>query len=311
MAARWSLWSVACISAVVYGLYFATTARSVPFPAGTQQVSMQVAGEKRTYLLTRPDGAKPLPTVIFLHGLRGSAEKMRRTRFGEIGEREGFVTVFPDGVGGMWNVFPPGVHYPIASYGGRFGSAADTTFLKQLVGDLVARGVSDPNRIYLGGISYGGFMTLRMACVAPELFAAIGVVSASMPGPDGQDCHPTKPLPLVMINGTADPIVPYAGGRTRAGFEVWGTDRTLAFFRQLNGCGGGALRSELPQPDWSDMPPIVVNRWTICSGAPVVLYSVIGGGHRAPGGRGPGTGDGFSTAQTMWDFFRDKTAHND
>jgi len=52
-----------------------------------------------------------------------------------------------------------------------------------------------------------------------------------MPDAAGQNCHPSEPLPLVLINGTADKIVPCAGGTTDAGFGVWGTDCTLAFFR--------------------------------------------------------------------------------
>jgi polyhydroxybutyrate depolymerase len=304
MAARRLLSTIACALTILGGFYFATNARSVRSPAGIQQVSMQVAGQKRTYIMIRPRDSKPLPTVLFLHGRYGSAEKMLRTGFGQIGDREGFVTVFPNGIAGEWNVFPPGVPNPVQAIG------ADTEFIKQLVTDLVARGIADPNRIFMSGISFGGFMTLRMACVAPELFAAIGVVLASMPDADGQDCHPSKPLPLVMVNGTADRTVPYAGGRTPAGFGVWGTDRTLAFFRQLNGCNGAAQRSEIPQSEWSDMPPIVVDRWTRCSGAPIVLYSVIGGGHHAPGAGGAGRGmGGFSTAETLWDFFRDKKAN--
>ena len=60
--------------------------------------------------------------------------------------------------------------------------------------DLVRRGVADPNRIYLSGISNGGVMALRLACDTPELFAAVGVFLASMPDYAGQYCHPSKPM---------------------------------------------------------------------------------------------------------------------
>lgn len=278
----------------------------MPSPAGAQELSMQVAGQQRTYIMVRPPAPGPLPTILFLHGRYGSADKMLWTGFGQLGEREGFVTVFPNGIAGEWNVFPPSAASPIPAIG------ADTAFMKELVANLVRRGIADPNRIYMSGISFGGFMTLRMACVAPELYAAIGVVSASMPDLDGRDCHPSKPLPLVMVNGTADRTVPYTGGRTPGGLGVWGTDRTLTFFRKLNGCNGAAQHSQIPQSEWSDMPPVVVDRWTGCTGAPIVLYTIIGGGHRAPGvgasGRGMG---GFSTAEALWDFFRDKKANID
>jgi polyhydroxybutyrate depolymerase len=266
---------------------------------------MQVAGQQRTYILASPQASGPLPTVVFLHGKGGSATKERRIGFEQLGDRERFVTVYPNGLGGAWNVFPSGFH----DRNGASTSGADTAFIEQLVADLVQRGIADPNRVYLSGVSNGGLMALRLACDAPELFAAIGVLLASMPDYAARGCHPSKPIPLLMVNGTADPIMPYGGGKTAAGLKVWGTERTITFFRELNGCAMAPKRSEIAQSDWRGTRPIVVDRWTGCSGAPIVLYSVVGGGHRAPGG--PGMGEGFSTAQTLWDFFHDKSAgHN-
>jgi polyhydroxybutyrate depolymerase len=264
-----------------------------------QRLSMQFAGQTRTYILIRPQAEKPLPTVVFMHGKGSNAERMRSTGFGRLGEREGFVTVFPNAVRGIWNFFPPGGPHPF----GRRGD--DTDFIQELVTSLVAKGISDPNRVYISGISFGGFMALRIACVAPNMFAAVGVISASMPSAAGAQCRPSKPLPLVMINGTADETVPYAGGHTQAGFGIWGTDRTVAFFRQLNGCIEDAQRSEVPHSEWSAMPRINVYSWKHCTGAPVLLYSVVGGGHRPPRSVGP---EGFTSAHAMWEFFRDKAS---
>jgi polyhydroxybutyrate depolymerase len=285
--------------------YFATNFASGPGPAVGQELTMQVAGQQRNYILARPHASGPLPTFIFLHGKGGSASKARWMGFEQLGERERYVTVLPEGLNGEWNVFPAGFR----DRSGAYTNGADTAFIKQLVADLVHRGISDPNRIYLGGISNGGLMALRMACDAADLFAAVGVFLASMPDFTGQDCHPSRPIPLLMVNGTADPIIPYYGGNTAAGLKVWGTERTITFFRQLNGCTMAPRRTQMAQSDWGGAPSVVVDRWTGCSGAPIVLYSVVGGGHRAPGGPGGGMG-GFSASQTLWDFFRDKTAAN-
>jgi polyhydroxybutyrate depolymerase len=338
LTARGLFLAVACAMALVSGVYFTASAQPYPPPwagmgwggfepddygpnglgpggfarggfgrgglerGNVQRLSIKVAGQTRTYILIRPRSSRPQPTIVFMHGKGSSAERMRFTGFGRLGEREGFVTVFPNAVGGIWNIFPPGTRNPF----GRRGD--DTGFIQELVANLVARGIADPDRIYISGISFGGFMALRMACTAPHLFAAVGVALASMPSADGVECHPSKPLPLVMIAGTADTTVPYAGGRTHAGFGIWGTDRTLAFFRRLNGCSQDEERSEIPLPERDQTQRIVVRRWNHCTGAPVLLYSVIGGGHRAPRSMEPGV-EGFTTAQAMWEFFRDKTAH--
>ena len=243
MAARRLVVGFLCIAALA-AWYFISSANSVA--EGARQFSMQVAGQQRTYILATPQASGPLPTLIFLHGKGSSALRARDMGFEQLGEREHFVTVLPDGLGGEWNVFPPGFR----DRSGLFTNGADNTFIKQLVADLVHRGVADP-KPHLSerhlewrrdGIAHG------MRCT--ELFAAIGVFLASMPDYAGQDCHPTKPIALMMVNGTADPIMPYDGGSTAAGLKVWGTERTLTFFRKLNGCTMAPKRSEMRQSDY-------------------------------------------------------------
>jgi len=87
-------------------------------------------------------------------------------------------------------------------------------FLRQLVAWLMGHGIADPAQVYLAGMSNGGMMTLRMLCEAAELFAGAGTL-ANMPAGIGDGCRPKKPLPIVVLNGTADPLVPYGVfGRT-------------------------------------------------------------------------------------------------
>jgi hypothetical protein len=164
-----------------------------------------------------------------------------------------------------------------------------------LVADLVRRGISDPKQIYLSGLSLGGVMALRMACVDAGSFAAIGLLISAMPDAAGSDCHPSKPLPVLMINGTGDRIVPYAGGQSQRGDNLWPTERLVAFFRQLNGCAEAAQQSVLPG---QHPQQIEIERSTRCSGGPVILYRIIGGGHDVP--------SGLNAGQLLLDFFRDK-----
>ena len=100
-----------------------------------------------------------------------------------------------------------------------------------------------------------------------------------MPAPTSEACQPSRPLPFIVINGTADRTMPYGGGRTRAGFSVWSTDRTLDFFRTLNGCNDVEQRSNLPHWRGRDGTNVVVESWTQCARGPVTLYKIVGGGH--------------------------------
>ena len=259
---------------------------------------LTVNGQARTFQLERPAGQGPRPTIIMLHGGGGRAsEEAQLSGLAQLGPREGFVTIFPEATGGLWNFFPPGketVQYAkiFQSHG---GLPDDVAFLKMLVADLVRDGVAEPKRIYLAGRSLGGFMVLRLACLDAGRFAAIGLLISAMPDVTGSPCHPPKPVPVLMINGTDDRVLPYSGERGLRGDVLWSTQRLVAFFGQLNGCEEPVQESVLPGQGRQN---VVVERLTGCSGGPVVLYRIVGGGHAVP--------EALNASRALLDFFRDK-----
>jgi polyhydroxybutyrate depolymerase len=119
-----------------------------------------------------------------------------------------------------------------------------------------------------------------MVCEDAKMFATVGLLVGGMPEALGDGCRPTKPLPVMMLNGTADASVPYAGGLVQPFglFSAWPTERLVAFFRNLNGCSESHDASVLP-----DAVPkkVEVTRWPNCAGGPVLQYRVIGGDHGA------------------------------
>ena len=138
----------------------------------------------------RPTGSGPRPTVVMLHGTGTDAPAFaREVKLTAIAQREGFVVVYPDTLPGKWwNAFPAG-YVPEAKTEGerrQFGTTDDVAFVKALVADLVRQGVADPKRVYLGGISFGGLMAMRIVCSAPEMFAAVGIIYSSMPDATGR-----------------------------------------------------------------------------------------------------------------------------
>jgi polyhydroxybutyrate depolymerase len=228
-----------------------------------------------------PAGSEPAPTMIVLHGAFSSAAwTMRHYGFAEAAAARGFAAVFPQGVRGCWNdgrnPFP--------------WRANDVAFLKVLAGELIAERVADPRRIYLAGVSNGGMMAMRMLCEASDLFAGAGTVIANMPVSIGAACHPARPVPIVMFNGSTDRWVPYQGGGVgpfSLGGFVWGTERTAGFMAHANGCAS--------QPDASDVSidGMSVTRfaWTGCDRrARVTLYRVNGGRHEVYGSMVPHRG---------------------
>lgn len=282
-----------------------------------ETLSIDVGGLQRSALMERPATQSPLPALIMLHGAGGNAATLDRlTGLGQLAAREGFVAVFPESIARFWNDGRP-EHAEFLRQRGALGD--DAAFIAALVTDLVKRGIADPRRIFIAGFSNGGLMALRMACTAPGLFAGAGAISGSVPlTPD--ECRPSASLSLVLMNGTADPVMPYAGGRVGQGRgasqgSVWGTDRTLEVFRQADGCAGDPANLTLPGAT-EDATPVTVQQWSQCAAGTVLLYRIEGGGNRIPGSLAAGPGldatagrkaMSFSAGLALWSFFRDKS----
>jgi len=281
------------IHAISLGLTMVLFVRGV----AAEPMQLVVDGRSRTIVLERSGAPGARPTIIMLHGAGGDRTDYYFPDLAQIASRAGFVMVRPQGVGGRWNIFPPG---KISAGDAQFfeqqgGIPDDVAFLKMVVADLTKRGISDPKRIYLAGLSLGGVMTLRIACVDVELFAGLGLFISAMPEVFGASCRMAKPVPVLMMSGTADQRLPYAGGRSAAGENIWATERLLGFLRGLNGCAQAPLRSALPG---THPQKIEIELSAKCSGAPVNFYRVVGGGHDVPRSMSP--------SQMLVEFFRDK-----
>ena len=254
--------------------------------AYAEEMQITVDGYARIYIIERPNTSRPSPTVIMLHGANGTAGLIaQQTNLAGLGPQDGFVTVFPQSRANVWNRFLPGRESPRAiELFHRFGGPPnDIGFLQMLIADLVRRGIADPARVYLAGLSNGGFMTLSVFCFEPGLIAGIGLIVASMPDLTGEECRPAKPLPVVIMNGTADVVVPYRGGpvaplspQDPPTFSVWSTDRLESYFRRFNGCTQSPEAVVLSGPQ---AQRIEVGRSTNCAGGPVHASRVVGGTH--------------------------------
>jgi poly(3-hydroxybutyrate) depolymerase len=294
---------------VVTFILLAASALSATLAAHAQSMQLVVDGQPRVFVLKRPSGTEPHPTVIILHGGgSNAAREADAPGLGQLAPQNGFAAVFPEGRAGRWNHLPPGKEARQMAEGvfkGVGGAPDDVTFLKLLVADLVRRGVSDPKRIYLVGRAAGGLMALRMVCEDAGLFAGLGLLTTGMAEPTGAVCRPAKPLPVLMLNGTADQVMPYAGGTVadrdgvpgRGAYGIWPAERLVEFFRRLNGCTESALSVVALR----GREQIELERWARCAGAPVEFYRVAGGGHNA-------NPTGLDVSQALLTFFSGKPA---
>jgi len=249
----------------------------------------------------------------------------RLTRFDELADKDGIIAVYPSALHGRWNVGvrAPQQQPMMRSPGGRGGRhggggypgggggypgggggypgggqsggqgrgeeanrpapADDVEFLNQMLDQMAAKFSVDTARIYATGLSEGGFMAMKVGCAMADRIAAIAPVGAAMP--KTMICLPSRPVPVVMINGTSDPVVPHGGGTEHnLQLPVISVEDSAKAWAKINRCAEKPTQTKLPAREKGGMETKVESYDGCQQGAQVVSYSVKGAGNTWPGG---------------------------
>lgn len=147
---------------------------------------------KLKYLLYLPEGYEKSetdwPLLLFLHGAGESGENLAKVKahgLPKIVEKRAipFIAVSPQSPGRGWD--------PVA--------------LNALLDEIIANHRVDRDRIYLTGLSMGGFGTWSLAAAHPERFAAIAPICG---GGNLRDARRLKGLPIWVFHGAKDEVIP-------------------------------------------------------------------------------------------------------
>lgn len=251
--------------------------------------SILVDGVFRTFAYrTPPKGARHAPLVLALHGGGGSATRLRMFIGGPLEEHAaalGAVVVYPDGIGGSWNDCRAA-----APYAANVQAVDDVGFIRALVARLSERLGIDHARVFAIGLSNGAQLALRLAVEAPDLISGAAAFAATWPPEHASDCLPpaTAPAPVMLVNGTADPLSPWNGGMSRGPDgtelgEVMSADETASWLRGLAGYPDGAPAPALERRQGPDGIDVTIQRWSAHGRPPILQVTVHGGGHAVPG----------------------------
>lgn len=257
-------------------------------------------GLSRSYVYYIPKSyqpGQPAPLLVVLHGGGGNGEQiMNGTGFNALAEQNGFIALYPDGLGG-WND-----EREIKS---RI-NADDVGFLGALVDEFKALYSIDAGRVFFTGVSNGGMMSYYLACRMADQIAGIAAVVANMPALIVDGCKPSRPVPVLIIVGTADELVPFEGGTVAFNRgEVISAAATVEFWRGINGCSAKSTREDVPDTARDGVKATRLSFTDCTSGAPVIWYTLVGGKHTWPGRialRRQAPSDVDAT-QVVWDFF--------
>jgi predicted peptidase len=151
------------------------------------------------YLLYLPEGydatQEAWPLMLFLHGA------------GERGSDVSKVAIHgpPKLVSAEAITFPFVIVSPQCPKGDRWSSETQVDTLNALLDRIVSRYRIDRDRIYVTGLSMGGFGTWRLAAEYPDRFAAIAPICG---GGSPEDAQRIAHLPVRVFHGAKDKIVP-------------------------------------------------------------------------------------------------------
>ncbi len=239
-------------------------------------------GTEREYLLYIPEGYtgnEAVPLLFSLHGAGGTKENQYEiSQFNEIAETEHFILVTPDGTNRIWN-------QASTSFG-----ADDVGFINALMDTLINAYNIDIERMYVAGSSNGAFMALELACKLNDRVAAPAAVKGYMLAGQIEGCNATRPLAIIQMHGTEDPLVRYESVHT-----------TIEFWRQFNQTDTAAVVTNLPDTDPNNENTVVSYLYQNgTNGVEIEHLQVIGGTHHWFGE--PGTNYDISASIEAWRF---------
>ena len=287
-------WLAAALAAVALGLAPAAGAQPSPSSgcgrpqaAERMTVSLTVQGAQRTALVNVPPAAArgaPLPVVVMFHAQSAdSASTELQTGLSWLGDRRGFITVYPNALGRDWAVAVPAGQ-----------PNADVALVHALLAQLDDTLCIDDSRIYGAGESNGASFLSRWGCALSDRFAAIAVVA----GDDGiaPGCGPVHAISVLEVHGTGDVDMRYASGTAAlGGVGVWPfLDRWFAWDR----CPHGALerRALGPRVLW-------LGRSNCTGGTAVAHLRLADEPHAWPTLHGSGPAVRLSMRDVIWQFF--------
>ncbi len=238
--------------------------------------SIWFGNQYRLYRLYVPQiyNGTPAPLVLNLHGYGSNAlEEQLYTRFDLVADTAGCLVIYPQGTKdpqnkNFWNA------------GLLQGGVDDAAFLNALIDSISNQYSIDPERVYMTGLSNGGFMSQYMACFSNQKIAAIASVAGTMFTNWSSGCNPSRVVPVMHIHGTMDATVPYNGNA-----YMVSVNQLMNFWQQNNNCNSTPQISSFPNINTSDGCTAEYHDYSPCSGyTETALIKINGGGHSWPGG---------------------------
>jgi predicted peptidase len=171
------------------------------------------------------DGAKAFPVILFLHGSGSTGDDGQKQIKGGLAkrirdqkEKFPFITVFPQAHQKGWG----------ANKSGKSAIA--------ILDEVEKHYKTDKKRVYLTGLSMGGYGTWTLAAAYPDRWAAMAPICG---GGDPKTAEKIKNIPCWCFHGDADPTV--------------NVDKSRVMIKALKAAGA--------DPKYTEYPGVGHNSW--------------------------------------------------
>lgn len=186
----------------------------------------------QVHLPPQHDGSTALPVMMALHGCGmtgfGWNSMKETTQFNALADREGIIVVYPtqrpfESALNCWNSADPR---------NQVRGSGEPALLAGVAREVVETYGADPDRVHVSGASSGAGAAVILGATYPDVFATVTSVAGGEYGlnqvdPDDPDSTPpratarqawaqmgdrARPLPMLIVQGGQDDVVPTAVG---------------------------------------------------------------------------------------------------
>ena len=265
--------------------------------------SLKIGNNYRSFHFQKPSSGNSNASIVFvLHGSGGNGLGARKSAMSleNVSEKEHIILVYPDGYKRYWNECRKA-----ATSLANVENIDENKFFAEMISYFQKHYKTQPGNVFVVGTSGGGHMAYKLAMTMPEKIKAITAIIANLPTDSNLDCAPvSKPLPVMIINGTKDPLNKYEGGEMSTGGVYLGavrsTNETFRYWANLAGYKGEPVKTLLPDLDPTDGKTIEKYVYALKGKPNIVLLKVINGKHDYP--------NDIDVHLEAWSFFKKQIA---
>jgi len=188
--------------------------------------TVKVGEETRAFKIVVPpdlDPAKAVPLVFVFHG-RGDSKDFicRYSGIEALAPKEGFIAVFPEGLEKRWALRPNEEN-------------VDIKFFDAMYALVTSRHNVDLNRVYLTGMSMGGYFCNCLASQRSDKIAAIAPHSGGLGALAVTGIKAKRKYAVMVVHGDEDKIVKVEEGRKSK--ELYAKEGHEVEYLEIKGLG--------------------------------------------------------------------------